>query len=135
MDLSFPQKPSVNDGIPSVTYLGDQFKLRLPGIDRLVEFIRTKGRNCLVFKKDLRRAYRQFPVDPKDYSLLGFFNQEKFYSSLWLTLIGPDLSAHNSSGHTYLQRMFTWMTFMEPNIHLLLVRRFRNLVNYFNNLV
>ena len=39
MDLSFPQGSSVNDGIPSDTYLGDQFKLRLPGIDRLVEFI------------------------------------------------------------------------------------------------
>ena len=56
MDLSYPQGSSVNDGIPSDTYLGDQFKLRLPGIDRLVEFILAKGRNCLVFKKDLRRA-------------------------------------------------------------------------------
>ena len=79
MDLSFPQGSSVNDGIPSNTYLGDQFKLRLPGIDRLVEFFLAKGRNCLVFKKDLRRAYTQFPVDPKDYSLLGFCYQGKFY--------------------------------------------------------
>lgn len=79
MDLSFPQGSSVNHGIPPDTYLGDQFKLRLPGIDRLVEFILAKGRNCLVFKKDLRRAYRQFPVDPKDYSLLGFCYQGKFY--------------------------------------------------------
>ena len=53
MDLSFPQGSSVNHGIPPDTYLGDQFKLRLPGIDRLVEFILAKGRNCLVFKKDL----------------------------------------------------------------------------------
>ena len=43
MDLSFPQGCSVNDGIPSDTYLGDQFKLRLPGIDRLVEFILLKA--------------------------------------------------------------------------------------------
>ena len=79
MDLSFPQGSSVNDGIPPDSYLGDQFKLRLPGIDRLVEFILAKGRNCLVFKKDLRRAYRQFPVDPRDYSLLGFCFQGQFY--------------------------------------------------------
>ena len=79
MDLCFAQGSSVNDGIPSDTYLGDHFKLRLPGIDRLVEFILAKGRNCLVFKKDLRRAYRQFLVDPKDYSLLGFCYQGKFY--------------------------------------------------------
>ena len=36
MDLSFPHGSSVNDGIPSDTYLGEHFKLRLPGIDRLV---------------------------------------------------------------------------------------------------
>lgn len=79
MDLSFPRGSSVNDGIPPDTYLGEQFKLRLPGIDRLVDFILAKGRHCLVFKKDLRRAYRQFPVDPKDYSLLGFCYQGQFY--------------------------------------------------------
>ena len=53
--------------------------MRLPGIDRLVDFILEKGRNCLVFKKDLRRAYQQFPIDPKDYKFLGFSYQEKFY--------------------------------------------------------
>lgn len=79
MDLRFPQGSSVNDGILPDTYLGDQFKLHLPGIDRLVEFILAKGRNCLMFKKDLRRAYRQFPVDPRDYSLLGFCFQGQFY--------------------------------------------------------
>ena len=79
MDLSFPHGASVNDGIPADTYLGEHFKLRLPGIDRLVEFVLEKGRHCLIFKKDLRRAYRQFPVDPKDYNLLGFCYQGKFY--------------------------------------------------------
>ena len=52
MDLSFPHGSSVNDGIPQDTYLGEHFTLRLPGIDRLVDFILEKGRNCLVFKKD-----------------------------------------------------------------------------------
>lgn len=79
MDLSFPHGSSVNDGISQDIYLGEHFKLRLPGIDRLVEFILEKGRNCLIFKKDLRRAYRQFPVDPKDYNLLGFCYKGKFY--------------------------------------------------------
>ena len=59
--------------------MGDQFKLRLPGIDPLVEFILAKGCNCLVFKKDLCRAYRQFRVDPRYYSLLGFCFQGQFY--------------------------------------------------------
>lgn len=72
MDLSFPHGSSVSDGIPQDSYLGEHFTLRLPGIDRLVDFILEKGRNCLVFKKDLRRAYQQFPIDPKDYKFLGF---------------------------------------------------------------
>ena len=59
--------------------MGKPFKLRLPGIDRLVNFILEKGRHCLVFKKDLQRAYRQFPIDPKDYNLLGFSFQGRFY--------------------------------------------------------
>ena len=72
-DLSFPEGSSVNDGIRSDQYLEQFFKLRLPGIDRLVEFVNAKGRGCHVFKKDLRRAYRQIPIDPQDYPLLGLY--------------------------------------------------------------
>ena len=72
MDLSYPPFSSVNSGIPSTTYLDSPFKLRLPGIDRLCEFILSKGRGCYLYKKDLQRAYRQLPIDPKDYHLLGF---------------------------------------------------------------
>ena len=57
-DLSFPEGSSVNDGIRSDQYLEIFFKLRLPGIDRLVEFVNAKGRGCHVLKKDLLRAYR-----------------------------------------------------------------------------
>ena len=87
MDLSFPPSCSVNNGIPQDTYLGEYYKLRLPGIDRLVEFIIEKGRNCLVFKKDLRRTYRQFLIDPKDYHLLGFRYQGKFILTLTVLLV------------------------------------------------
>ena len=75
----FPSGCSINDGIPQNTYLGEYFKLQLPQIDRLVEFTLKKGRNCLVSKKDLCRAYCQFPIDPKDYHLLGCHYQGKFY--------------------------------------------------------
>lgn len=70
-DLSFPESYSVNDGVSRDHYLDQFYKLRLPGINRLVEFINSKGRGCHVFKKDLRRAYRQIPLDPADYPLLG----------------------------------------------------------------
>ena len=79
MDLSFPLDRSVNSGIPLNTYLDSPFKLRLPGIDRLCELILSKGRGCLVYKKDLQHAYRQIPIDPRDYHLLGFNFDNQFY--------------------------------------------------------
>ena len=72
MDLSFPHAASVNSGIPKTHYLDNAFQLRLPGIDRLRELIISKGSGCYFYKKDLKRAYRQFPIDPKDYEYLGF---------------------------------------------------------------
>lgn len=41
-DLSFPAGQSVDDGITRDKYLTQPFKLRLPGTDRLVEFINRK---------------------------------------------------------------------------------------------
>ena len=72
-DLSFREGSSVNDGISSDQYLEQFFKLRLPGIDLLVEFVNAKCRGCYVFKKDLWRAYHQIPIDPQDYPLLGLY--------------------------------------------------------------
>lgn len=82
MDLSYPLGQSVNSGIPKCHYLNDPFQLRLPGIDRLCELIRSKGRGCLIYEIDLWRAYRQFPVDPIDYSFLGFTFLGKLYFDL-----------------------------------------------------
>ena len=71
-DLSFPESKSVNDAILNDSYLSVDHKLRLTGIDRLVSFILKKGRGCELFKRDLRRRYRQIPADPKNIPLLGF---------------------------------------------------------------
>ena len=65
MDLSFPHTASVNSGIQKTLYLENAFQLRLPGIDRLREFIISKGSGCYVYKKDLKCTYQQFPIDPK----------------------------------------------------------------------
>ena len=78
-DLSFPEGSSVNDGKDKDSFLNETFKLRLPGIDRLVEFVNMKGKGCHVFKKELQRAYRQIPVDPADYHMLGLSNNGRFY--------------------------------------------------------
>ncbi len=53
-------------------YLGCPFKLHYPSIDNMVELVRYKGQGCELFKRDLARAFRQFPVDPGDISKLGY---------------------------------------------------------------
>ncbi|CAC5387140.1 unnamed protein product [Mytilus coruscus] len=58
MDLSFPK--------------GKHVELHYPNVDNFIEIIKKKGEFCKIFKRDLRRAYRQIPVDPKDYNLIGF---------------------------------------------------------------
>ena len=79
LDLSFPPDLSVNSGIPRNTYLGESFRLRYPTVDSLAELICQQGQGCYMFKLDLSRAYRQIPVDPRDYILLGFQWRSSFY--------------------------------------------------------
>lgn len=78
-DLSFPPAASVNSHIPSDSFLNEPYKLRLPGLDRLVSFVNQLGSGCHVFKKDLKRVYRQIPVYPADYHLLGMCIDGLFY--------------------------------------------------------
>lgn len=72
MDLSFPKGNAVNDYIDKNEYLGEFTQLIFPKVDDFVELIKQKGKGCLLFKKDLKRAYRQISIDPKDYNLVSF---------------------------------------------------------------
>ena len=72
LDLSFPPGRGVNDGIEKNSFLGQPFKLQLSGTDDMVDLIHQKGSGCSLFKRDLSRAFRQFPVDQADLDKLGF---------------------------------------------------------------
>lgn len=72
VDLSWPIDNSVNDGILSEFYLGCPISVIYPNIDSIANMILSKGSGCYIYKRDLKRAYRQFPVDPRDYHLLGY---------------------------------------------------------------
>jgi len=72
VDLSWPCGSSVNDGIPSDSFLGESLHLEYPTIDVIVDAVIATGPGCMIYKRDLRKAYRQFPVDPRDYHLLGW---------------------------------------------------------------
>ena len=86
LDLSYPSGSSVNDGIPSTTYLGEACKLQYPSVDSLVELIKQKGRGCALYKRDLRRAYRQFHIDPGDMHLMGFTWNGKTFIDVTLAM-------------------------------------------------
>ena len=54
VDLSWPDGTSVNDGIPTDSFLGTPITLTYPTVDTIVDFVITHGRGCLLFKRDLR---------------------------------------------------------------------------------
>ena len=86
LDLSWPVGSSVNDGIPSGLYLAQEFALVYPTVDLIADRVAALGRGCLLFKRDLRRAYRQFPVDPYDYPLLGYSWNDHYYFDVVLPM-------------------------------------------------
>ena len=79
MDLSFPHGNSVNDRIPKDEYLGEEYHLRFPSIDELVELVKEYGRGCALMKRDLKKAYKQILVDPGDWNFLGLKWNGKLY--------------------------------------------------------
>ena len=66
IDLSHPAGHSVNDGI-------DEGIASLPyvSVDHLAETILALGKGCLVGKCDVKSAYRNIPVHPRDAGWLG----------------------------------------------------------------
>lgn len=76
-DLSWPLGNSVNDGIPKDKYLGQLSKIKYPTVDQLCRrAVRVqagvKG-SIKGYKADMRRAFRQIPLDPRDWTLMGTF--------------------------------------------------------------
>ena len=64
VDFSFPPGKSINDGIPKATYLDFEVKFSLPSVRSMVDRLNELGRGCLMFKRDLKAAFRQFNIDP-----------------------------------------------------------------------
>ena len=72
LDLSFPKHNSINEFISKTEYLGDHVEVVFPKVDDFIELIKVKGQGCLLYKKDLRKAYRQLKIDPHDLNLVSF---------------------------------------------------------------
>ena len=79
LDLSFPIGRSVNDGIMKDDYMGLPAKLSFPKVDDFALCIFSLGKGCFMFKVDLSRYFRQLPLDPGDYSLIGYMINNKLF--------------------------------------------------------
>ena len=86
VDLSFPEGESVNDEIEMENYFGHDMSFKLPNVDSLVQHIVELGRGALLFKRDIRRCYRQIPVDYGDAHLLGYIHRNHMYFDVSLPM-------------------------------------------------
>ena len=73
--MSWPEGASVNDGIQPDKYLESNISLRYPTVDNLCKRAKKLGKGCKGYKKYMARAFRQIPIDPMDWSLLGIYWQ------------------------------------------------------------
>ena len=69
----------MNDGIQKDYYMGLAARLTFPRVDDLACRIFQLNWNCRLFKIDLSRYFRQIPLDPGDYSLIGYIIEGKIY--------------------------------------------------------
>ena len=57
-----------------------------PRVDDLVALVKEHGRGYLLYKRDLKRAYRQIPVDSSDVPILGYGFEGNFYFDKFLSM-------------------------------------------------
>ncbi|CAC5393055.1 unnamed protein product [Mytilus coruscus] len=84
---------AINGYIDKDSYLGNEVHLKYPNVDALVELIKKHGRNCLIFKRDLSRAYRQIFIDLHDVHLVGYKWNDHLYFDRVLSM-GLRSAAH-----------------------------------------
>ena len=110
LDLSFPKNgTSVNSFVSKDLYLGDKVELFFPKIDDFIGLILNKGQGALMYKLDLRRAYRQISICPSNYNLVAFQWKKHIFCDTVLPM-GLRSSAH------ICQRVTNAFSFMMFNI-------------------
>ena len=70
--MSFPKGASINEFISKEFYLDEKIDLVYPRVDDFIELIKQKGQGCLLYKTDLKRAYRQLSYCPSAYNKVAF---------------------------------------------------------------
>ena len=86
VDLSWPVGAAVNEGISKDYYLGELIDLHYASVEEICRMVIEMGSGSVIYKRDLRHAYRQIPVDPRDYRYLGYYWDDEFYIDLVLAM-------------------------------------------------
>ena len=71
--LSYPQGESLNASIDVETYPGSKFCITLPSVDYITNKVKQLGQGSILYKVDISRTFRQVPIDPGDYNVLGLY--------------------------------------------------------------
>ena len=79
VDFSFPAGRSINEGISKTTYLDHKVEFSLPSVQSMVSRVNFLGKGCLLYKRDLKHAFRQFSIDPGDYKFTGMSWHDNIY--------------------------------------------------------
>ncbi|KAK3102095.1 hypothetical protein FSP39_008693 [Pinctada imbricata] len=72
--LSYPEGGSINDGIPT-----EHCTVKYQSVDDAIAIIKTFGHGALLAKTDIAEAFKNIPIHPDDFELLGFFFNDKYY--------------------------------------------------------
>ena len=79
VDLSWPEERSLNDHVSQDSYMGTPFILKFPVVDNILDRIKQLKGDCLLYKVDLKRAFRQLKIDPCDTKYTGLYWESNQY--------------------------------------------------------
>lgn len=96
--LSYPDGQSVNDFIDP-----DLCTVKYTSIDDAVRMIQRLSRGALLGKADCAQAFRQIPIHPSDFELLGIFWEFKYYVDRCLPMGCSRACARWESFSTFLE--------------------------------
>ena len=96
MDLSWPLPllVSVNSGTTRESSLGSYKKMRLPSAQDFCDLIHTAGKGWYLYSADVAQAYRQLPLDPRDWPLVCFTFNGAYYTDISLPFCLHWAAAH-----------------------------------------
>ena len=107
-DLSQPTASSVNSFIPDC-----HARVHYETFDKVVQLVLESGFGCLLAKCDVKEGFRNLPVSPSDYHLLGF----KFNNKYYYDMVMPMGARSSCNIFERFSTALQWIIFNRYNFH------------------